>query len=38
MRLDGYEAEEIAKALGIKRNAVYQRLHRIIERLRKVKS
>lgn len=35
MRLDGYEAEEIGRALGINRNAVYQRLHRIIERLRK---
>lgn len=35
MRLDGYEAEEIGRALGIKRNAVYQRLHRIIERLSK---
>ena len=35
MRLDGYEAEEIGKVLGINRNAVYQRLHRIVVRLRK---
>lgn len=35
MRLDGFEATEIGKELGIGRNAVYQRLHRIIERLRK---
>lgn len=35
MRLEGYDADEIGQALGIKRNAVYQRLHRIIERLRK---
>jgi RNA polymerase sigma factor (sigma-70 family) len=34
MRLEGYEAEEIGQALGIKRNAVYQRLHRIVECLR----
>lgn len=35
MRLEGYDAAEIGRALGIKRDAVYQRLHRIIERLRK---
>lgn len=35
MRLEGYNADEISEALGIKRDAVYQRLHRIIERLRK---
>ena len=35
MRLEGYDADEISEALGIKRDAVYQRLHRIIERLRK---
>lgn len=35
MRLEGYDANEIGEALGINRNAVYQRLHRIIERLRK---
>ncbi|MBR4738655.1 MAG: sigma-70 family RNA polymerase sigma factor [Bacteroidales bacterium] len=37
MRLEGYSAEEIGRELGIKRNAVYQRLHRIIERLKKEK-
>ena len=37
MRLDGYSAEEIAQRLGIRRDAVYQRLHRIIIRLRKEK-
>lgn len=35
MRLAGYDANEIAHIFGIKRNAVYQRLHRIVERLRK---
>lgn len=38
MRLDGYDADEIGRALGIKRDAVYQRLHRIIERLKKEKA
>lgn len=37
LRLEGYDAEEIGKTLGISRDAVYQRLHRIIERLRKEK-
>lgn len=35
MRLDGYDANEIAQALGINRNAVYQRVNRIINKLRK---
>lgn len=35
MRLDGYDAAEIALALGINRNAVYQRVNRIINKLRK---
>lgn len=35
LRLEGYEAAEIGDTLGISRDAVYQRLHRIIERLRK---
>lgn len=35
MRLDGYDAAEIAQALGIERNAVYQRVNRIINKLRK---
>ena len=36
MRLDGYDATEIAQAMGIERNAVYQRVNRIINKLRKV--
>lgn len=35
MRVEGYDANEIASALGISRDAVYQRLHRIIIKLRK---
>lgn len=35
LRLDGYDAAEIAQRLHISRDAVYQRLHRIIERLQK---
>ena len=35
MRLDGYDATEIGRALGIERNAVYQRMNRIINKLRK---
>lgn len=35
MRLDGYDANEIAQVLGIERNAVYQRVNRIIYKLRK---
>lgn len=35
LRLEGYEAAEIAQQLNISRDAVYQRLHRIIERLQK---
>ena len=34
LRLEGYDGEHIAKELGIRRDNVYQRLHRIIERLR----
>lgn len=37
LRLEGYTADEIAEKTGLKRDAVYQRLHRIIERLRKEK-
>ena len=36
MRLEGYSAEEIAQATGLKRDAVYQRLHRIVARMRKL--
>ncbi len=35
LRLEGYDASEIAQQLRISRDAVYQRLHRIIERLQK---
>lgn len=35
MRLDGYDAAEIAQALGIERNNVYQRMNRIINKLKK---
>ena len=35
LRLEGYDAAAIATQLNIKRDTVYQRLHRIIERLRK---
>ena len=34
LRLEGYDAAEIADRLGMKRNTVYQRLHRIVEKLR----
>jgi RNA polymerase sigma factor (sigma-70 family) len=35
MRLDGYSAEEIADELEIEANAVYQRVNRIMNKLRK---
>jgi RNA polymerase sigma factor (sigma-70 family) len=35
MRFDGYSAEEIGQALGISANSVYQRMHRITQRLKK---
>jgi len=35
MRLDGFGTDEICKEFGMGRDAVYQRIHRIIERLRK---
>lgn len=34
LRLEGYSAAEIAAELGLKRDAVYQRLHRIVDKLR----
>jgi RNA polymerase sigma factor (sigma-70 family) len=37
LRLEGYSADEIAERMGLRRDTVYQRLHRIIERLRKEK-
>ncbi|MBR3434460.1 MAG: sigma-70 family RNA polymerase sigma factor [Bacteroidales bacterium] len=36
MRLEGYSADEIAQATGLKRDAVYQRIHRIMARMRKM--
>lgn len=35
MRFDGYSAEEIGQALGISANSVYQRIHRITQRLKR---
>lgn len=35
MRLDGYNAEEIAAEFNIEPNAVYQRINRIMKKLRK---
>lgn len=37
LRLEGYSADEIAERMDLRRDTVYQRLHRIIERLRKEK-
>ncbi len=34
MRLDGYNVKEISSILGIERNAVYQRVNRIINKLK----
>lgn len=34
MRLEGYTAEEIASSLNIEQNAVYQRVNRIMNKLR----
>lgn len=34
MRLEGYDAQKIADAFGIERNAVYQRVNRIMIKLR----
>ena len=34
LRLDGYNAEEIAQRVGLTRDAVYQRLHRIVNKLK----
>lgn len=36
LRLDGYCADEIADLLGIGRDAVYQRLHRAVVKMRRV--
>ncbi len=34
LRLEGYDAAEIAERVGLGRNAVYQRLHRVVKFLR----
>ena len=36
MKLDGYTAAEIGKRLGLSRDTVYQRIHRIIIKLREI--
>lgn len=36
MRLEGYSADEIAQATGLKRDAVYQRIHRTIKKARRI--
>jgi len=36
MRLEGYSANEIAKEMGLSRDAVYQRMHRALAKARKV--
>lgn len=36
MKLDGYTAAEIGKRLGLSRDAIYQRIHRIIIKLREI--
>ena len=35
MRLEGYSANEIAKEMGLSRDAVYQRMHRVLAKARK---
>lgn len=36
LQLEGYRADEIAEALGLTRDAVYQRWHRAIQRMRSI--
>lgn len=36
MHIDGYRGDEIAEAMGLKCNTVYQRMHRAISKARKV--
>lgn len=36
MNLDGYSAKEIGQALGLSPDAVYQRMHRIIKKLKQI--
>lgn len=36
MRLDGYSANEISRRMGLSRDAVYQRISRIIKKLKQI--
>ena len=36
LQLEGYRADEIAEAMGLKRDAVYQRLHRVVVKMRRM--
>jgi len=36
LQLEGYRAEEIAEAMGLNRDAVYQRMHRAVGKMRRV--
>jgi RNA polymerase sigma factor (sigma-70 family) len=36
MHIEGYSTGEIAERMGLKRDAVYQRMHRIVARMRKL--
>lgn len=36
LQMEGYNADEIASVMGLKRDAVYQRMHRIIVKARRV--
>lgn len=36
LQMEGYNADEIASVMGLKRDAVYQRMHRIVLKARKV--
>lgn len=36
LRLDGYSGSEIGEMMGLKRDAVYQRIKRIIDKLKQI--
>jgi RNA polymerase sigma factor (sigma-70 family) len=36
LRLDGYDGSEIGEIMGLKRDAVYQRIKRIIDKLKQI--
>ena len=36
LQLEGYRADEIAKLMGVSRDTVYQRMHRALDKLRRV--